>query len=1216
MVERNVYGGGNYGYVANGASNKSDIYVLGGNVKGSVFGGSNMQKGQNVNIWMKDGVVEGNLYGGSNTQGTVNYLATINVSGGTVTNVFGGGYGIGTNMANNTIVNVSGGTINNNVYGGGALGTVAGNTTVSVSGGTMHNVYGAGLGAEYTGTTWPPAAANANITGTTTVSVSGGTMDNVYGGGENGSVAYSATASSASGNSTVSVSGGEVKENVFGGGENGTTQGTTIVNVSGGNIRGNVFGGALGAHGRIYVTGMRTVNILDGHVYGNVYGGSRNANDGNDLSRTDASFSGYNGTEKISVTNISGGIIDQNVYAAGYYGSTFGSVYVFVGKNAILNAPEKAPTTGIDYAVKTLNIAATVWAGGDWGTFSGQFGSNTVSGNSNIYVDGTDYNTETQLVSTFQYMNIGGSLLGCGTSCHAGKGERTIVVRNYGIANGDQPESATRSLFSIQFAKTLIFDNANVNFTGQGRINSLVTTEKYGIYEIANGAITESGPYGVRLTNGSGLFLNAPVTQIANFKSMQLKSDYADLYAALNDGGMTDNADFDIVTPTTLPTVKNKVRVNHGIYVEVKYVNTDGTEFGPVIGYAYMMASNIAADATCAYARPRWCYLTPIADELNNPDDGGWVSYTATENTFDLAGNSGSIQMPYENHTTRNAEQYFRVWRVGGTEHYREDVFDAAANGTASFSTVDVTIVLPAFRAKTNYYRFETIGDGSNTSIDYGPDVLTFNAANYAKPCADGNWMYYDEDNNQQVTGVNESNDNTAFQKALTDIKAKPDVNFGLVAMPGEGLNGSNYIICQDADNNLAANTTKFGNEDNTEQPSVVFRLTYYNKLSANMTWDPMTIVLVQCDANGNPVDRVTISLAVNTSASIEQEFTTQVYAIMQGTGSTADTYSAKVVLPTFNLYTSGEAATFTLNSVNFVPANNGEIVARGGGYDYNKFAVDYAAGYNYDNTRGWDSPTQIGELHDTYPFTQSGASSAIVGYAGGRTEFAIDFTLHYDGSQTAEQEQLMGTLTYNITFDNYANGTGTNHTQPLTIVVQVYRRGQGNNFYLDGVNGSNSNSGRFPNDAVKQLSTIFNRCGFLAGDVVYVVNKVTANNALTWNGQPYSNVTVYRYNGGHTLKATPVDPEDPTGETEIIPIVGNPNNDPYLGELLVANNTLTITGITMDGYYRPNAKGETPATSVNATAPLIVVNEGGVVELTTGTVLQKNNNSGNDNNR
>ena len=55
------------------------------------------------------------LYGGSNTTGTISGLATINVSDGTVSNVFGGGYGSGTNMAAGTKITVSGGTINNNV---------------------------------------------------------------------------------------------------------------------------------------------------------------------------------------------------------------------------------------------------------------------------------------------------------------------------------------------------------------------------------------------------------------------------------------------------------------------------------------------------------------------------------------------------------------------------------------------------------------------------------------------------------------------------------------------------------------------------------------------------------------------------------------------------------------------------------------------------------------------------------------------------------------------------------------------------------------------------------------------------------------------------------------------------------------------------------------------------------------------------------------------
>ena len=1222
-VERNVYGGGNYGYaLANTA-----VHILGGTVQGSVFGGSNENNGPALTVTMKGGTINENLYGGSNTTGTISGLATINVSGGTVSNVFGGGYGSGTDMAAGTKVTVSGGIIGKedtakadeptytygNVYGGGYAGTVTGNTDVTISGGTMHNVYGAGLGTEYTDNTWPPAAANANITGTTTVSVSGGTMDNVYGGGENGSVAFNSSATSSTGKSTVSVSGGEIKENVYGGGENGTTQGATIVNVSGGTIRGNVFGGALGAHGRIYVNGMRTVNMTGGHVYANVYGGSRNANDGLDLSLTDASFSGSDEDETVSVTNISGGVIDQNVYAAGYYGSTFGSVYAFIGKDAIENAPNNEPTTGITYSVTQLNIGGTVWAGGDWGTFNGEFGNSTVSGNSNIYVDGEGYETETQQASNAQYMNIGGSVLGCGTSCHAGKKDRTIVIRNYGHADGTEPEQATRTLFSIQFAKTLIFDNANVNFTGQGRINSLITTEKFGIYEISAGNVTETASYGVRLLNGSGLFLNAPVTQIANFKSMQLKSNYADLYAALNDGGMTDAADFDVVTPTTLPTVKNKVRVNHGIYVEVKY----GSQYGPLIGYAYMMASEVSDDdATCAYARPRWesnASFQMNDENYDNRDDGGWVSYDSDKNTFALDGTNpttNGVQMPYENHTVaRNGEGYFRIWRVGGKEHYREGVFDAAANGTETFSTVDVTITLPAFRAKTNYYRFETVGDGTNTSIDYGADVLTFNAANYAKPCEDGNWMYYDEDNSAQVTGVNENSTATAFKKALADIKAQPDVNFGLVAMPGNGLEGSNYIICQDADNNLAAATTKYTNDDDTKQPQVTFRLTYYNTLSANMTWDPMTIVLVQKDATtGEVVDRVTISLAVNTSASIEQVFTTQLYAVMNGSGQggTAATYNAKVVLPLFNVYQSGEAATFTLNSVNFEPKNSGELIARGGDYTATDFAVDYAASLNYDNTLGWDSNTGT---HDTYPMTQSGATAQVIGTAGGRSEFAIDFTLHYNAMNSFSQTDTLGILTYNITFNNYKKQTGVDeqgnpvytqeNNQPLTAKVYVIRRGQGSKFYLDGVNGSNSNSGTYPNDAVKQLSTIFNRCGFIAGDEVYVVNKVTANNALTWNGLQFSNVTLYRYNGGHELKSG------------ADPIVGNANNDAYLGELLVANNKVTVSGITMDGYYNP-AKGETPETSVQATAPLVTINNGGTVELTTGTLLNKNYNSNN----
>lgn len=1201
QIAGNVYGGGNKGYNTDDA----EVYVLGGGentlkVSGSVFGGANQARSEaKTTVTMKDGEVTGSLYGGANASGAVAGLATVNVIGGTANNVFGGGLGSSTSMSAGTKVNVSGGTINNNVYGGGEEGTVTGNTEVTFSGGTVNDIYGAGKGS---------SSQRANITGSTTVAVSGGTVNgSVYGGGQNGTVAYAANGNNNTNyNSTVGVSGGEVKGNVYGGGKMGTSQVATFVNISDGIIRGHVFGGAEGEQKKVFVTGMRTVNMTGGHVYGNVYGGSQNANDGNNTTLTDGSFTNSNETATMCVINISGGVIDENVYAAGYFGNCFGSVYVFIGMDAINNAPYKQPTAGIDYRVATLSIGGTVWAGGDWGTFSGTFGSNTISGNSNIYVDGNGYETTTQQANNAQYMNIGGSILGCGTSCHAGKAERTVIVRNYGTAQGAQPTEASRTLYSIQFAKVLILDNSNINFTGQGRINDLNQTEKYSIYEIYNDAKTtpnaDTDVDGMRIVNGTGIFLNAPITQIANFRSMSCENTFASTTPTLT--GYT------LITPETLSSCNNQVRVNGGNYIEIKW----GSNYGALLGYSHMMASNNAEDGTCAYARPRWC--TGAAFDQNgstdNPNDGGWISYTASDNTFALNGAAGNVQMPYENHTvSKNGEQYFRIWRQGGTEHYREGIFNAHASGSDAWKTVDVVITLPAFRDPANYYCFETNGDA--TTIDYGADVLMWNAARETGTGDD--WMYFNEDTDVQVTGQPQ----TAVNTTLTEMKKNADVNFGLVILPSTGMAGSDYIICYESDNNLALSTTKYTKADNTKEPQVTFRLTYYDKLTSNMTWDPSSIVLVQKDATtGEVVDRVTISLAVSTSSTIEQVFTTQVYAIMQGKGSTSETFNAKVVLPTFaaNLYQTGVAANFTLNSVTFAPANGGVLIARGGTYNWNQYAVGYAAGLNYDNTDGWNGEGNYTE-RDSYPLTQNNPTATLVGKTGGRSEFAIDFTLHYDGSQTATTEELIGTLTFNITFDNYKNAQGQLvNNQPLTIIVEVYRRGQGNRFYIDGINGSNANDARHPDKAVKQLSTIFNRCGYMAGDEIYIVNQVTASKQLNWNGLPYNNVIIYRYNGGHELSATDAS------------IVGNPNNTAYLGNLLNVTNHMTMTGITLDGYYN---NGETTYTTedpetheqiihdtdenggphtVTATASMITIANGGTLELSNGTVLFNNNSS------
>lgn len=1234
MVERNVYGGGNYGYVANGASNKSDIYVLGGNVKGSVFGGSNMQKGQNVNIWVKDGVVEGNVYGGSNTQGTVNYNATINMSGGTTTNVYGGGFGTGTTMAQNTIVNVSGGTINNNVYGGGALGTVTGNTTVSVSGGTMQNIYGAGQGrAAATGVT----AVTANIGGTTTVNVSGGSIaESVYGGGEIGNVKQATNPSAKDEEgimadptavSTVNITGGNIASNVFGGGRMGFTNGGTIVNMNGGAVEGSVFGGAFGTQGRVYVAGMRVVNMRGGTVNKHVYGGSRNADDA--LVFNPGTFP-TNEARTASVVNFAGGYVHYQVFASGYFGNVFGSTYAFIGTNAILNAPNHVydnTEANLNFfnAHTALRIGGSVWAGGDFGNYDGtKFGDHTVSGRSNVYIDGTGYDTESNNTTSTNYMYIGGSIYGSGTSCDAGKQGRHIVIQNYGqLIGASQPtdalpySSATRALYSVQRADSLDIVNSHIVFLGEGKINSLVTTEKYTIHEFQK----------VRINNGSSIFLNYPADQMKKFGSYKVDNVYnpTPVYTKVTH------------ETSSLEETPNKIRVSNGAFIQIKYVDDQNTvQYGELEGFAYMMSDD--ANNTCAYARPKQSTesgnIIPAA--YDNPADGGWVSYDENLNGYTIGGASvptgGSDQMRYENHTVnlRNGEQYFRIWRAGGTLSYREGVFVAQSDGTTGYSTTDVVISLPAFENEdceegTAFYRIKSF-DG-NTTIDYGTDLMTVNAACYGDP-DEAQWMYINGDNAQAsfVTGQTQSQCSN-----LHYISEMPNVNFGLVAIPQGGLRGDdNMIICEASDPKIA--TMQWPNAHNDEMPQVTFRLTYNNNLTNNVVWDPIHITFEQVSCDGETVlATVDVALTVTTLTNIEQDFVTQAYAVTRGNGSATGSYTAKIVLPQYVMHVNsvGEISKWTCKQVTFEPEDgySSDLFVHGTNYlnagdltqCNNKFGMNLVAGLNFDNTTGW-------EAYPLTPQDMQGWSNTtyVFGETTARDPIGFDFTLLYDGRQKANGNYKVGTLTFVMHFTNYEGASqGTpQYEKDLNIKIEVWFLGQGANYYIDGVHGNNLYSGKFPNAAKQTLSGIFNRTDYKAGDNIFVVNTVTAdgNKTMTWNGKAYDEVTLYRYPGGHRCVPNETGAESHYMDYDI------ENNAAFTGTLVEVEGSMEMTGIVLDGFYFESQKPEGEAagdieegsnqyfhTYEPAVAPLVNIAAGGRLSVYGQSRLENNYNSSTD---
>ena len=1242
----NVYGGGNIGYIAH----KSHVYILGGTIEGSVFGGAygNALDIPSSTVVVKGGTVSGSVYGGSNSTGTVEN-DSIYMSGGTVTNVYGGGLGASTRINGDAEVNIAGGTINNNVYGGGELGTVTGNTEVAVSGGTMKNIFGAGKGGSTT----------ANIGGTTAVTVSGGTIsESVYGGGENGNVKQANNPAKGDPEgprditavSTVEITGGNIAHNVFGGGSMGFTNGGTLVNMSGGTVEGSVFGGAFGTQGKVYVAGQRTVNLRGGTINKHVYGGSRNADDA--LTFNPGAFPTTT-TTTASVVNMSGGYVHYQVFASGYFGKVFGSTYAFIGTNAIMNAPHHvAGTNPYNEAYynqhQALRIGGSVWAGGDFGNYDGsKFGDPTITGRSNVYVDGTGYDTESNNTTNTNYMYIGGSIYGSGTSCDAGRQGRHIIVRNYGsLINASQPtaalpySSATRSLYSIQRADSLVIDNSHIVFLGEGKINSLVTTEKYGIHEFRL----------VRMANGSSIFLNYPADQIMKFGSYTCEDVYD------NEGSATyTKVNYDGLGTSAGPT-DNKVRVNNGAYIQIKYTDANNVErYGELEGFAHMMSDD--ANNTCAYARPKQSKDSgnQIDPAYDNPLDGGFVSYDASLNTYDagtLTNNafanvsdapgtvSSGIQMPYENHTlvTKNGEQYFRIWRAGGQLSYREGVFVAQSKPKTVgdeitfdyYSTVDVVIDLPAFEncdEGTAFYRIKSLSDG-NTTIDYGTDVMTVNAACYGNVDAN-NWMYIDGNaaTSNFVTGQTQ-----AQCSDLHYIKEMPNVNFGLVAIPTGGLEGNdNMLICEASDKKIA--TMQWANNHNEIMPKVTFRLTYHNNLTNNVVWDPINITFEQVDCEGQIKSTVDVALTVTTLTSIDQDFLTQAYAVMRGNGTGLGSYTAKVVLPQYVMHvnTVGEISDWTCEQVTWAPEPGYGNDCFVGGTNYlnehpegdcnNKFGMKLSAGLNFDNTTGWESGYDQNPV-DMYNWPASSPTDStdyVFGSTTARNPIGFDFDLQFDDRQKASSNYKLGVLTFKMKFTNYEGAGSEPYSANLNIKIEVWILGQGANYYIDGVNGNNLYSGRHPNAAKQTLSGIFNRTDYVAGDYIFVVDSVTADGSSTlmWNGKSYSEVTLYRYPGGHECV-----PNEEGAESHYHDFVDRP----YQGPLVVVEKEMEMTGIVLNGFDKESQKdagtaaGDLVTGGVEyfnnyqpANAPLVKIKDGGRLSVYGSSRMEYNYNATTD---
>lgn len=295
-----------------------------------------------ITINMNDGMVLGSVYGGSNESGTAFADIIINLYKADVSSatsgVYGGGRGASTIVGGTTIVNTS--TENdedvtvNEIYGGSELGYVNrnGHTEVNINGGTIGTVFGGGKGDAVN-------AVSPKTFGSIFVTVDDGDISQVFGGNnEYGNVGPNASVTinggefdsifggsngvgAAAEDTNVIVNGGRISHYVYGGGAFATTTGTTNVTINGGNF--------------VYYNDDGSVNTSVSHAF--IFGGGQSASVGTsyvyikDGATVYSVYGGSNFDGPTNRTNVyaDGGTILCNAYGGGSMASVENS-YIFL----------------------------------------------------------------------------------------------------------------------------------------------------------------------------------------------------------------------------------------------------------------------------------------------------------------------------------------------------------------------------------------------------------------------------------------------------------------------------------------------------------------------------------------------------------------------------------------------------------------------------------------------------------------------------------------------------------------------------------------------------------------------------------------------------------------------------------------------------------------------------------------------------------------------
>ena len=579
IINNNVYGGGNYGSVGTSGTATSTIKILGGTVKGSVYGGGNNNgAGSNnidaqINIEMTGGKVEGSIYGGSRTKGTVYGSSTVNVLNGTInTDIYGGGEGgysnrnnpgtyVGENV-NVTIGNNNGGpTINGSVYGGSAYGTVNGTgenssssqykTNVTVNNGTVkQSVFGGGKG----NTTYTP-----KVYGDVTVTVNNGNLGAVYGGND--------AKGSPSGDDFVYLNGGTIG-NAFGGG-NQTGQTTTNIYLQGATVT-NLYGGS-NQSGNVTTNNVFVTSGTSGNVYGGNNLGGKTTTDNVEITGGTITGDVYGGGNLASATTTNlylGAANINNVYGGGKSADATTTTSQIVG-STIQNFYGGSNVTGnVDQATLTMEDGnvGSIYGGNNAG---GQTNTSIITINNgtinSVYGGGNKAENTTSSIQInngeISYIYGGGNEAGLNDTAI------NIVEGNIGTLYGGSNKSGNISDTSI---------NVGGNITqGKLDVTTNVDATNLGFLEQWQTGYTSEATIDVTLTNDTQYDITDWETQV-NIPNSTYQSTSSGLRITSSDGVYTLSSD-NAYNSAIIPANGGTYTVSFTVYSSEQYYNVEAT---------------------------------------------------------------------------------------------------------------------------------------------------------------------------------------------------------------------------------------------------------------------------------------------------------------------------------------------------------------------------------------------------------------------------------------------------------------------------------------------------------------------------------------------------------------------------------------------------------------------------------------------------------------